>query len=99
MTEQGIFGLTSEQIAQKLIQEAEKRFAEAKEKHSTEDTLVLMQLRSGALIDTICQIILDNNTQITLDVHSYIQHVCGFDPDSGTWHFGNKSSVATDGNE
>ena len=73
------FGLSGEEVASQLMSEFERRFDLRKSKHPNADIFVLLQEQSEAWMESMCQVILNNNAKVTSDVVSYINAARGVD--------------------
>lgn len=76
------FGLSGEEVASQLMSEFERRFDLRKSKHPDADIFVLLQEQSQAWMESMCQVILNNNAKVTADVVSYVNAARAIDKSS-----------------
>ena len=69
------FGLSGEEVTSQLMSEYERRFDLRKAQHPNADIFALLQEQSQAWMESMCQVMLNNNAKATLDVMNYINAV------------------------
>ena len=66
------FGLSGEEVTSQLMSEFERRFDSRKSNHPDADIFLLLQEQSEAWMESMCQVIMNNNIKVTLDVMNYV---------------------------